>query len=610
MVVKRGSDRPLNAVERLCESMRQDRKVLEFYRRNFNQANRDYAGAQWSGRAADAVMPVNMLDLFVRAMVRNLVAKNPRFLLSTWNRRHEPAVKVGEKWGNEQAEEQRFDLQLRRWVFNSLFGVGVLKVALALPSESAVTGWRVAGGTPYMKSIDLDDMVWDTHAHDFSECSYIGHRFRVPLETVRESKLYDERARRNLVASLDGRYNEEGDERTSHIGRNDYDFTDELDEMVDLWSVYIRRTRKILTLAAPLGHAPVFDDGSIVLREAEWFGPAEGPYHFLELGLAPSGNPFPKAPGMDLIFPNQAINNLVRKLIGQAGRQKSLSVARRGSDEDATAVKNASDGEMLLLTDPASVVQLSFGGPDASNFQLFDYLMGKFDMLAGNLSTMLGLQPLAKTAKQEGMLDTNSSRSMADLQDTVVTSTSRAMAAWMWYEWNSPHRVMQSEFEVPGFPEYNRPVFNFPNTEQYRADPRVRHRVRSAKFGDELKVRVDPYSLKFNTPGGRAAALKGAFAELIMPMLPILQQQGKTADMDYFLDTLARYEDLPELARMMQTAEPMGEDVSGGDASGPAAGGPRTREYVRRSEAQGGRNGPDNVAAMMAAQTNTNGRPQ
>jgi hypothetical protein len=256
MVAKTSIDRPMNATERLCTAMWRDRQVLEPYRRKFMEANRDYAGAQWSDRAADAVMPMNMLDLFVRAMVRNLVSKNPRFLLSTWNRKHEPAVKVGEKWGNEQAEEQRFDLTLRRWVFNSLFGVGVLKVALALPSESAISGWRVPGGTPYMKSIDLDDMVWDTHAHDFSECSYIGHRFRVPLDVVRNSKLYDSKARNALEASLDGRYNEEGDERQSHIGRNDYEFTDELEDMVDLWSVYLRRSKKILTLAAPLGHAP------------------------------------------------------------------------------------------------------------------------------------------------------------------------------------------------------------------------------------------------------------------------------------------------------------------------------------------------------------------
>ena len=56
------------------------------------------------------------------------------------------------------------------------------------------------------------------------------------------------------------------------------------------------------------------------------------------------------------------------------------------------------------------MTELRFGGPDAANFKLMDYLITKFDMLAGNLTTILVLQPLAKSAKQEGMMDSNISR--------------------------------------------------------------------------------------------------------------------------------------------------------------------------------------------------------
>lgn len=596
---------------RLCESMREDRRVLEPYRKQFLEWNRAYAGAHWSERAKDKEMPCNMIDLFVRAMMQNLVAKNPRFQLRTWDRQHEPSVKAAEKWANQQAEEQRFDLTFQRAVFNALGLFGMVKVSLCTPSEASMTGWRARAGTAYMESIDPDDFVGDMHAHTFDTMSYQGHRFRVPLESVMKSDLYDGKGKRLLEASQDQRYNEEGDEKTSHLGRNDYNFTEELEDMVDLWSIYLRRSRRMLTVVAPMGGVPGGEDDNIILRDVEWFGPDDGPYHFLGLGPTPSGNPIPKAPGMDLIFPNEVINNLLRKLIGQGGRQKSLAVGRRGGDEDAKAVMNASDGEMILLNDPTNVTELRFGGPDAANFQLFDYMRTMFDQLAGNLSTMLGLQPLAKTAKQEGMLDANSSRSMASLQETTVSFVARVCRAWLWYEWNSPGRLMKTKFEVEGFPQYDKTRYVFPNTRRFRDNPRTRPMTRTAKFGKDFQVSIDPYSLQFSTPSARANQFKAMMMNVIMPMYALLKQQGKEPDMDYFFETCAQYEDMPEYRRLLQTTEPLPEDGQGGggtEGAGEGAG-PKTREYVRRSEAgePDALGDNDNVTAMMAVQPSANG---
>jgi len=597
--------------ERLCEAMRRDRKVTEPYRKQFLEAMRSYAGAHWSERATDREMPLNLLDTFVRAWVRNLVPKNPRFLFSTWEQKYEPQVKRAEKWADEQAEEQRLDLVFQRCAFNALFLFGCIKVDLATPEEASISGHAVRAAAPYVKNIDFDDWVGDMHAHTFEEMAYEGHRFRVPLAAVRESKRYNAAARRNLVASMDRRYNEDGDERTGHLGRNDYDFTEELEDMVDLWWVYTRRDRRQIVMAAPDGGVPGGEDGAIVLLDKEWFGPEAGPFFHLELGLAPAGNPFPKAPGMDLVFPNEAINNLARKLLGQAGRQKSVAVGRAGGDADAKSVQKASDGDMILLQDPTSVAELRFGGPDAANFQLFDYLTGKFDQQAGNLSTMLGLQTLAKTAKQEGMLDENSSRSQQDMQEKVVSHISRVCGAWVWWWWHHPKQVMRTTYEVQGLPQYNRTQYLFPNDPELRANPRFKGEVRDAKFGRDFRVRIDPHSMQFTTPTARANELLQIMMGVVMPIIAALKAQGKEPDMDYLFETLARYKDLPELKRLLQTAElpPEGAGGQGPGDGGGASGGPNGGEYVRRSEGSG-QAGPDHAAAMAAAQNNRNGQPQ
>lgn len=598
--------------QRLCSAMRDDRKVLEPYRKNFNKAMRAYAGAHWSERAADKEQPLNMLDMFVRAWTRGLVPKNPRWHLSTWTQKAEKQVKQAEQWANDEAETQRLDRVYRRCVFNALFGLGILKVDLATPEEASLTGFKQRAGVPFIKNVGFQDWVGDMHAHCFEEMAYEGHRFRVPLAAVVDSRRYKEEGRRNLLASLDMRYEEDGDEKTSHIGRNDYDFTEEFEEMVDLWWVFTRRDRRQIVMAAPHGGVPGGEDGAVVLLDKEWFGPPAGPFYYLELGMAPDSNPLPKAPGMDLVFPNEVINNLGRKLIGQAGRQKTLTVGRAGQDADADTVRKANDGDVVLVQDPEAVKELRTGGPDAANFQLFDYLTTKFDMQAGNLSTLLGLQAMAKTAKQEGLLDENSSRTMQDLQETTLSFISDSGGAWLWWWWHHPKMVMRTQREVPGFPQYTRTRHLFPNDRGLRENPGFRGQMRTAKWGRDFRVKVDPYSMQFTTPQAKANRLTGHMMQMILPVIGALKQQGMEPDWDYFFETLARYEDFPELKRLLQTAELPPEGV-GGAAEGAGAGGPKVggpREYVRKSEGQGGEAGPDHAAAMAAAQNNNGGQPQ
>jgi hypothetical protein len=157
-----------------------------------------------------------------------------------------------------------------------------------------------------------------------------------------------------------------------------------------------------------------------------------------------------------------------------------------------------------------------------------------------------------------------------------------------------------------GIRELDRVRLTYPNRQEFRADPRTRAMTRSAPF-DSLDVKIDPYSIRFTTPEQKANDLIGIFTQLIVPLVPILQAQGRTPDMDAFLKIVGRYKDMPELAKVMQMIDPPAEAGAEAD-SPPQPGGDKT--YWRKSEGPGdGGSGVQNNpgAAMMAAQNQQGG---
>ena len=198
--------------------MQSDRKVLQRARQNRVQAVRQYAGNNWIDETQREKIHVNLLSLYVQIVSRNLIAKNPRVMLSIFDRSQKPVVAAMQTWANKEIEDIRLANTLQRIVLDALFAIGICKVSLATPAEVAIGAWNIPAGEPYAQRIDLDDFVYDTHARDFSEVSYMGHRYRAPLEVIKDSVLY-EKSRKELVASDDSQFNVDGDERISMLGR-------------------------------------------------------------------------------------------------------------------------------------------------------------------------------------------------------------------------------------------------------------------------------------------------------------------------------------------------------------------------------------------------------
>jgi hypothetical protein len=575
---------------RLRRAVRQSRKALEPYRKHRLDAVRQYAGGRWSDEAARKKVPVNLIATYVTTALRSLVAQNPRAMLSTFNKDARPTVSAMEAWANEQIERIHLDDTLRESVTDALFRVGIVKVALATPADALALGWGLAAGTPFAECIDFDDFVYDANARKLSAAAFLGHRYRAPLAAVRSFREFDRRARQKVTATEYRRHNEDGDERVPAIGRSDTGAHEELDEYVDLYEIYLPRHRCVVTLTFD----EEADDSEGPLRYQDWLGPEGGPYHFLSFAVVP-GNPLGKAPVDDLYDLHMLVNDIYRKLTRQAERQKQVGVVQRSGSEDGSRVVQAGDGEMIGVDNVQGTTVLNFGGIDPGNAQFGIHARDLFSRQAGNLDLMAGSGPQSKTATQDKLLNENASMTLADMQAATLKHTSRVIGALCWYWHHDPRTVMRTEYSVPGMPEVS--------TER-AVSPGMRQQIP----WEELKVKVDPYSMQHSTPQGKATLLLQAVKEVYVPLAGVAAQQGIMLDLNDLLSKLGKLWDIPDLTEVL-TVMPPPQPQGGGGGTGMEAGGMPSsteRHYTRHGtggDSQGGReNDFSNMMSAGAAQ--------
>ena len=572
---------------RLCEAIRYSRRRLEYYRRQRMQMVRHYAGAHYSEDGDPQEVPVNLLSLYVQIVGRALIAKNPRVMFSTFSRENKPAVEAMMAWANKEIERTKMANTFRRWVADSLFSIGIMKVGLADPAMAATKTWSIAAGQPFADVVDLDDFVVDIHARDFSQAQFIGHRIRVPLDVVKGSKIYD-KSRKNLQASHDRLYNEQGDQRVNVIGRGTGSGNDrEFEDMVDLWEIYLPRYRMVVTIAADDvdgAAAEPSDDGESVevLREQKWLGPDCGPYHILGLGIVP-GNLMPKSPMMDLVGLHLGANNIYRKIIRTSERIKEITLFQKGMDADGANIMNASDGTAVGVDNPQSAQQIVYGGAALQTLILVASLFKDlFSFLAGNLELLGGRGAQSKTATQDKMLNENAGAGVADFQAQVTDSVSEVLGAMAWYWWKDPVNVQRSKYQVEGVSsvEVQRNVYpaNHPDPSQ----------LRRVGAYEDLDISVDPYSLAHSTPESRMQGIIQILQTLYIPLAAQAQQAGITLDFNELFQMAAKFMDQPDLNRILTIQDP---PASGGSAGGgtdpnatqPSAPAQTTRTNVRVS---------------------------
>lgn len=571
-------------LQRLSEKVMHDRLVLQPFRKNRFEMIQECAGHRYGDNGARRQVKLNLMALYQSTVSRSLIAKSPRCYLSTFDPGSRSTVAAMEKWANREIERQRLADVFQRIVIDAFYGPGIAKISLATPADSATSAWNQRAGTARIQRVDLDDFVFDTNARDMSEVEYVGHRFRVPIRVAKS--MYKRMASR-LQEMSQPDFNYEGDERIGMLTNSSLGFK-ELEDHVELWEIYLPRHRAVVCLSSDAVNQSSFETGKSLWTQP-WIGRETGPYEILSLGTVP-GQSMPKAPMMDLFDIHLDCNNAKRKANESLRDVKELTGYRRANDSDAKAVQNSRHLDMVALEDPLSIKPFVTGGKVAQMLQAaaLQY-KSDFSFIGANLELLGGRSQQGGTLGQEELLQQNASASIADLQDKVTAFVEQCLKSFLWYGWNDPEAVHRSPASPPGLPEF---------VEMQKIYPRYYQgsgMKRDIPF-EELELKVVPYSMRAQTPTQMMSFLNGVVDKMI-PMMPLLMQQGILFDAQFWLQELGKLGDAPDLSQIFTVGQPMEPGAS--PSMSPSA--PGEESAPRRAVSERTQGGTDSqlIAAGM-----------
>lgn len=549
-------------VRRLWGAVEASRKKMQPFRENRIEALRQYVGTHYSDDGAKLPVPINLLELAIQIYVRQMAARTPQALVTTPHATLKPSAAQLELGLNHLAKEIRLGRTLQHAVLDAMFSLGVVKTGLYQTGSVTVDGILHNVGQPFADTVHLDDWVQDMAARRWEEIAFAGNKYRLPMEDLRASGLYDQAVVNELRASLKTGLTEEGDDRAETISGNvPYD-EDEYRDHVDLWDIWVPADRAIVTLSA--------DHPTKILRMDDYEGPECGPYHVLSFSDVP-GNIMPLPPvalWMDL---HTLANNIFRKLEDQANRQKKITFYRPGGDTDAQRQQAAKDGAYIASDDPKATTEASSGGIDPQNFALFLGTKDLFSWRAGNLDSLGGLSAEAPTLGQEELLHQQNSVRIADMQDRTTEFAGDIMESLANYLFYDPLILLPETMRVDGT-ELEIPI-----------------EITSDSFeGDFLQYNytIAPHSMEHKSPAARLQTVVQVFTQFIAPFAPQLQAQGIGINWDQLLRLIGKYADMPELNEILQFSQ-MSEIMQQGPVGQPPAKPPFTERTNVRVNAPG-----------------------
>ena len=150
------------------------------------------------------------------------------------------------------------------------------------------------------------------------------------------------------------------------------------------------------------------------------------------------------------------------------------------------------------------------------------------------------------------------------MQNSIILFTRNVLTDFAYYLWQDPIESYPAEIDVPGYG---------PITSKLTPEERTHDFF-------EHQLEVEPYSMQFQTPEERKGKLLATIEQIIMPAMPMLQQQGISIDWATLIKLVAEYDQMPELESVIDvkgapmdagTAPPQKQQGAPGQQGPPGA---------------------------------------
>ena len=566
--------------KKLIDSIEVSYRKLRPYREAVFKLNEEYAGPMYGveGNSSNTFQRqekyLNLLKQAVSAYMTLLASNRPRVLLTSAKPELKPFARHYQMAVNNLLETIEIEKTISQWVRDAFFWIGVVKVHMGDSGEVVEEEDLTADpGMPFASNVALDDFFFDVSAKKWSECRYAGDIYRMPVETLKNSDLYEGEA----LDDLQPANGYATGEMLKELSMGTEPTNNEIEPMADVCDIWLPREGVIRTYIVQDRQTLRLKEGAIA--EMEWDGKELGPYHLLHFDEV-SENIMPCSTAADLQPLERLVNNLFRKNARKASRQKDTPIYTPSGEQTARKLRNASDGEWISVTDPKEVNVIKHGGIDSNLHGFMLNSMELFDRMAGNLQSMLGLGPSSETLGQERLIQAAGSRREGQLQNAVVSATVGLIKDIAMLLWGDKFTEIPARDALEAMPEVS-----FDST--WKPDKR------KGQFKD-YKFEIDVYSMQYQTPASRVNAVNQLLQTVYLPLMPMIQQQGGSIDIGELSRMHSEMLNLPRLANVVK----FDPDIS---QLKPAGLGPKpTSNDVSQSSAEAGGSVPDASQWMQA----------
>lgn len=526
-------------VTRLRTSINESFRHLLPFRENRLKFLRQYISGHYGEHRGG--LPNNLIFKYITIMKRFLVPNVPRGKVETFIADLKPDAAGLEQALNIRLEDMKIKVPLKQLIVESMVSMGIMKVGLNFSETVEVGGWEHDVMKPFVEVIQFENFVWDTTAETWEQISFCGNKYKLPLEDIVESGLFD----KDAIEEIRGR----GESDNLSAGEfHAIEFTtgrsagnEDFKTMVTLWDIWLPKENSVITLV---------DDSTIILRQVEWFGPESGPYHLLSYDVVP-GNIMPIAPVSQLYDLHMMNNNVMRKTANQAIRQKTVQAVESGGGDDAETINAASDGDAIRVKNVNGVKEISLGGLTPGNAQFVGFTGELFNEMSGNINTIGGLGSEADTLGQEKLLAQNSSKQLKDMADQATAVIGDIIKAVAFYLWNDPLLNVPIKKKVIGVPGLE--VLTTFNGQD-----------KTGEFTD-YDLNIHPFSLQERSPGEDVQVLLQIVREVYMPMIQQAEAQGIRLDVAALLTNIGDKLNIPDLSEVIAAS---GGDLTQREQSG------------------------------------------
>lgn len=541
-------------ITRLYEQIRWNREQLEPFQEIRDDLRKQFVGRMYGAHKDTGEYDkdaVNMTELFVNTSTRLVAANNPRVLVTPSRQQLSATAASFEAATNKQIAEMDLKRTLRRGFKESLIGLGAVVTGITDETDDR------AAGEPYADCLALKDMLIDMTADDWEAVELIGHRYRVPRDLLLESSRYPTDVAEKIpptrtYGSTSGSMDAVEGDKELELSHDDTGI--QYREYIDLWDIWLRWLDVIVTIPC---EGP---QKALLVQERFGIENLTGNYHLLGHIDVP-GSLMPLAPAAVGYDQADFVNRLYRRNNRRAEQQKNVPWYTGDSADDMQRAINANDMEAIRVDNANAIGNLAFPGTNPQDIAIALNAKRTYNETMGNPELLAGLSSGEPTLGQEENRMGAASGRVNDMEQNFHDWTRSIVQSIAWYLWKESDIVDIPITKPTGIGNQTIDTFLSPDD----------------KEGDfiQYELNIDPYSMRHRTPGQKAAAINQTLQTVLTLGGQFLQQQGATVDMKEYVDTIAHYNNVPELAEIVRFATPterqrqqelasMGENQQGG----------------------------------------------